>query len=80
MANLFVTQTYEGQSDIHSKSLPTFYTRERLTEIIRSDTWESYHGYPSVCLNWPSICIENNDCPRDNHFVRFMLRFSVAKT
>lgn len=52
VANLFVTQTYEGQSDIHSKSLSLFTCEVicLLTIVNRLDTWKGHHWYPGVCI------------------------------
>jgi glutaryl-CoA dehydrogenase len=44
VANLFVTQTYEGQSDIHSKSFLLLAQMECEANGYRSYSWESYHG------------------------------------
>jgi glutaryl-CoA dehydrogenase len=44
VANLFVTQTYEGQSDIHSKSISQLNDMKYETNRRRSYSWESYHG------------------------------------
>ena len=60
VANLFVTQTYEGQSDIHSESMTSsssiFCTSPRTSltltlRLCRSHSWESHHGYPGICMN-----------------------------
>jgi hypothetical protein len=51
VANLFVTQTYEGQSDIHSK-LPTISFVDRMfnADKCRSHPWEGNHRYTSICI------------------------------
>lgn len=56
VANLFVTQTYEGQSDIHSKShldvsCSCFLSPDILMCLCRFDTRQSHYWYPGLCLN-----------------------------
>jgi hypothetical protein len=60
VANLFVTQTYEGQSDIHSKRdgskiccKPT--SKSHLADCLfcRFDTRSSHNGYTSLCVRLP---------------------------
>ena len=56
VANLYVTQTYEGQSDIHSKStnlLPRWvsYGRHDLTPHDRPYSGTSHYRDPGVCLS-----------------------------
>lgn len=50
VSNLFVTQTYEGQSDIHSESglSSSFLSSARLTLLGRLDTWKGHHRHPGV--------------------------------
>jgi glutaryl-CoA dehydrogenase len=50
VANLFVTQTYEGQSDIHSKYLFLHLGMLHEADKCRSHTWKSYYGSASVCV------------------------------
>lgn len=59
VANLYVTQTYEGQSDIHSESDPTDLTMpllateklgSKLTQPNRPHPRTGYHRNPSVCV------------------------------
>jgi hypothetical protein len=56
VANLFVTQTYEGQSDIHSeRATPKRTVTEKLFFLtgkinFRPNPWEGNHGNPSVLL------------------------------
>lgn len=51
VANLFVTQTYEGQSDIHSERTTHSRMSELQTDSLpRPDTRTSYHRYSSVCM------------------------------
>lgn len=64
VANLFVTQTYEGQSDIHSELIPdhlpsrspsfcySFHTVQcLLIRLHRLDTWQSYYWHTGLCLS-----------------------------
>lgn len=50
VANLFVTQTYEGQSDIHSKSWEETSISFAKT-CFRFDPWKSHNRYSSFCMN-----------------------------
>jgi glutaryl-CoA dehydrogenase len=50
VANLFVTQTYEGQSDIHSKYLLFLTEMFGEADKCRSYTWQGYYWSPSVCI------------------------------
>lgn len=51
VSNLFVTQTYEGQSDIHSKkNTRSLDLSHVLTCLLRFDTWPSHHRYTGFCL------------------------------
>lgn len=62
VANLYVTQTYEGQSDIHSGfpshtwGLRLVCIGDKLTEISRSYSWTGYHGGAGVCLDSRTGC------------------------
>lgn len=49
VANLFVTQTYEGQSDIHGMSLNFLYSYPA-DQVISSDPRKGNHGNPSLLL------------------------------
>jgi hypothetical protein len=50
VANLFVTQTYEGQSDIHCKISSGSFLFS-LTDLSRSPhSRPSHHGHPGVCV------------------------------
>lgn len=65
VANLFVTQTYEGQSDIHSKFFPRCLSLSLqpippspgssvlglLTRLRRLDTWQGHHRHTGLCLS-----------------------------
>jgi len=51
VANLFVTQTYEGQSDIHSKYLLLLTEMLREADKRRSHTRKSYYWSPGVCID-----------------------------
>ncbi|MBE3041457.1 hypothetical protein IMZ48_02520 [Candidatus Bathyarchaeota archaeon] len=53
VANLFVTQTYEGQSDIHCKLAPEFglLWRQVVNGCLRLDSWEGYYWNPGVRLS-----------------------------
>ena len=51
VANLFVTQTYEGQSDIHGElALSICYRAHILIQSTSSDTWTSHYWHPSFRL------------------------------
>lgn len=51
VANLFVTQTYEGQSDIHSMSSLDLRLGATANPFIRFNPRSCYHWYPGFCLN-----------------------------
>lgn len=63
VANLFVTQTYEGQSDIHSMYSPTsVYVIHFEIPCIsnlscRPDPWSRHHWRPSLCLNGSCVLV-----------------------
>jgi hypothetical protein len=50
VANLFVTQTYEGQSDIHSKA--NCFTRAlfAVLTVSRSYYWSGHHRHSGFCV------------------------------
>jgi len=52
VSNLFVTQTYEGQSDIHGESTPfdSSCGRRVLTNISSVDPWARNHRHSSICI------------------------------
>jgi glutaryl-CoA dehydrogenase len=57
VANLFVVQTYEGQSDIHSKWIPLLLGKGKvgLTDgACRLDSGKSYYGCAGICLDAPT--------------------------
>lgn len=60
VANLFVTQTYEGQSDIHCKS--SSLTAAAMLWGLGADltcsaySWSRYHWYPGVLLKSQACC------------------------
>jgi hypothetical protein len=50
VANLFVTQTYEGQSDIHGEyPIARYWAHANLAASL--DSGQGYHGDPSILLN-----------------------------
>lgn len=55
VANLFVTQTYEGQSDIHSKSCPYCFwgwlCSKLLIPLRRLDSWACHHRHSGICVS-----------------------------
>jgi glutaryl-CoA dehydrogenase len=79
VANLFVTQTYEGQSDIHSKScFFSWWQLEAVTDdrCCRLDIGTCHHWYPGICMRMKAcvgysckmVFTENNEyevhCPK----------------
>ena len=50
VANLYVTQTYEGQSDIHSKPFSWRFERAGLIFWCRLDSGKSHHGRAGILL------------------------------
>lgn len=57
VANLFVTQTYEGQSDIHCEfhAAITLLSSHMLIQSSSSDTWASHYWHPGIRLRrWVS--------------------------
>lgn len=50
VANLFVTQTYEGQSDIHCK-YPDSVAAISANTATSFDSWKSDHRNPSILLS-----------------------------
>jgi len=50
VSNLFVTQTYEGQSDIHGE-LYCIKGEALLTSDNSADTWSCHHWHPSILLS-----------------------------
>ena len=55
VSNLFVTQTYEGQSDIHCKFAGRFTSFENTNanHLTSTDPRTCYHGDPSICIVLP---------------------------
>ncbi len=53
VANLFVTQTYEGQSDIHGKQTLVDLQLHTLLTRGSSHSWKSHDRHPSVCIKIP---------------------------
>lgn len=53
VANLFVTQTYEGQSDIHGKLKHPSAPQTPHTDLSSSHPWKSHHRPSGICLIYP---------------------------
>lgn len=65
VANLFVTQTYEGQSDIHGKLKHSSGPQTPHTDMSSSYPRKSHHWPSGICLSIPFdlnvVMIENTD-------------------
>lgn len=53
VANLFVTQTYEGQSDIHGKLKHSYSPQTPLTDFPSSHPRKSHYRPSGICLSIP---------------------------
>ena len=53
VANLFVTQTYEGQSDIHGKLKVSYSPQTPFTDLPSSHPRKSHYRPSGICLNIP---------------------------
>lgn len=91
VANLFVTQTYEGQSDIHGKLKHSSSPKTSHTNISSSHPRKSHHRPSGICLDIPfdsNIArMENKEFENvffvsaDSAFVgRVLPKFGVDKT
>jgi hypothetical protein len=60
VANLFVTQTYEGQSDIHCEYPDSTAAVIPSNAIASFDSWTSDYRYPSILLIQGSKGSKNN--------------------
>lgn len=62
VSNLFVTQTYEGQSDIHSKSL-LYCTKRKILIGRRLDIRKSHHRHTGFCMteNIKSLALRSKE-------------------
>ena len=66
VANLFVTQTYEGQSDIHCESFLRLHFSDRSADSVDHsvDSRESNYGNTSILLILALSCGHRSECKR----------------